>query len=97
MSGRLTMKLILPFILLSAVASASNAATTQSGLCSSGAPFTLTHTEVEVSGVKRPYFIYEGPQGRGEVQSSVNLPSALAYVCSTPQEQRWLDDEQRDD
>lgn len=83
--------------MLSGLMGLASAATTQSGLCSNGALFKLTQTEVEVSGSKRPYFVYEGPQGRGEVQSSVSLQTALALVCRTPQELRWLDDEQRDD
>lgn len=72
-------------------------ALSSTGHCPDGSKYILTKTTIEVSGRNLPLFVYEGPLGKGEVQSSVDLETARQLVCRVDKQARWLDDEQRDD
>lgn len=97
MKGQKFMRKMSVIALLSAALPLLSTAATMAGSCPDGKPFKLTKTTVMVSGQERPYFIFEGPLGHGEVQSSIDMAAARELVCRDGQQQRWLDDEQRDD
>lgn len=80
-----------------ALALIASPALSSTGQCPDGSRYVLTQTTVEVSGQSRPLFVFEGPLGKGAVQSSVDLETARRLVCRVDEKARWLDDEQRDD
>jgi hypothetical protein len=97
MKGQKVMRKLFVIAVLGTALPMMSTAASMTGTCANGEPFKLVKTTVMVSGEERPHFIFEGPLGRGEVQSSVDMAAARELVCRDSQQHRWLDDEQRDD
>ena len=66
-------------------------------LCNNGNPYHLKRTFVEVSGKFEQAYEYEGPLGKGFVQSSVDEATAKQFVCQEGGRTRWFADDYRTD
>ena len=83
--------------LLVVITCGSVQANAEQAICGNGKPYQLSRVFVEVDGKVVQAYEYEGPIGKGFVQSSVNEATAKEYVCQEAGRKRWLADDNRAD
>jgi hypothetical protein len=63
------------------------------GRCANGSTYELQKYSAEIRGKTLLFYAYNGPLGRGIVQSSVNQQMAINSTCKDQSHSMWLADD----